>query len=75
MAKVSDFSMNRAHDRCDPPYFFAGALSALEKVDSKVVIHVEPGKMTFIAKSDTNLGLQAFVVLKEVRCVLCISIS
>jgi len=40
-------------------------LGALEKVDTKIVIHLEPESLKCVARNDGELGLQAFCVLKS----------
>ena len=45
---------------------YVGFLGALEKVDTKIVIHLEPESLKCVARNDGELGLQAFCVLKSV---------
>jgi len=40
-------------------------LQSLEKVDSKCIVHLAPGKFNCIARSDSQLGLQAYAHLKS----------
>ena len=42
----------------------AGILQSLEKVDSKCVLHLAPGKFNCIVRSDQELGIQAYAHLK-----------
>lgn len=43
---------------------FAGILQSLEKVDSKCILHLAPGKFNCIVRSETSNGLQAYAHLK-----------
>ena len=46
-------------------FYRAGILQSLEKVDSKCIVHLAPGKFNCIARSDSQLGLQAYAHLKS----------
>ena len=54
---------------CDPPCRVAGVLQSLEKIDDRVVLHMQPTKLSIMARSDVELGLQAYCALMAVRFV------